>query len=152
MLSIRAHCSVVSPTSFWNCSDFHQANDCAPTAAPGASNKSMAMIRPRRDWLMRKPLKKLLLEGIRHPRARHLRGDKVLRLARGECFELGDGGTDEIVRRRGAGGQPDRDSAAGRQPTGRRRLGLGSDRPVPDFVQDRKSTRLNSSHVATSYA
>src|SRR5438270_12180494 len=63
---MRAHCSTVSPRSFWNCSDFHHANDdCAPSGAASASRRSPAASRRIEAGLMRKPLKNELLLEIR---------------------------------------------------------------------------------------
>src|SRR5438552_16100074 len=81
---MRALWSLVSARSFWNWSDFHHANDdCPSEGAASATRRSAATRWLATEGLMRKPLKILLLEGIRRGAHMYLMGDKVLRGALG---------------------------------------------------------------------
>src|SRR5207253_5294788 len=61
-----------------------------------------------------------------------------------------DGGGEDAVRREERGGAGVRDRERGAAAAGRNRVGLA--RGTEWGGKDRKSTRLNSSHVAISYA
>src|SRR5438132_13135699 len=81
---MRAHCSAVSPRSFWNCSDFHHANDdCAPSGAASASRRNPAASRRLEAGLMRKPLKNELLLEIRRSLYKYFGETKFYELRNG---------------------------------------------------------------------
>src|SRR6185369_4723528 len=130
MASILADWSADSPSSRWNWGSFHHANpnDCPCTGTPSASTQATSSSLQTQVCLMRKPLKKQLLEGLRHSCCNCLAGDNFLR--RGLAAELGqpaDGGADEVVRGRCSRRQADRERPLERQPAGGGDLGLRAD-------------------------
>src|SRR5882762_11038680 len=79
-LSIRADCSVERLRSFWNCASRHQGNpnNCARASVASTSEKTMASHAARQVGLIRKPLEKRLLLGLRQPSEARLAEDNLL--------------------------------------------------------------------------
>src|SRR5215813_3452552 len=96
---MRADCSAVRLRSFWNCASRHQGNpnDCARPEPAKASDKTMASHPARQVELIRKPLKKLLLERLRRAARGRLGVDNLLLGRGGPMGRWRECGTDRPV-------------------------------------------------------
>src|SRR5262249_49253759 len=79
-VSIRADWSADRLSSFWNWASRHQGNpnDCARPGTTDASDKTTTSHPARQVELIRKPLKKRLLQGLRRGRKGRLADDNLL--------------------------------------------------------------------------